>query len=268
MRAHLVVLAGALCSLPGCYDFAGDLGRIGFLTNLTVDGAPWTPASPIADGANFGFDIGEYINRTDGDNLHVTESVRGAAKPAIVTKDGTIWTGRTGGRARFIYSGDVYDEFTVRFADVDHGVVLPEPGSPAEPLAMVSGTDAAAWVGLRGPRGQRIGFDPRELTAESAGAVSAWVDDGDLHLSADGDPGESGTVTVRYGDRVVATVPVAVIDPADIASTRAARTCDNCATWLVTAHDADGARVIGDGLTWDGHAASISGVVDLTPPTP
>lgn len=268
MRARLVVLTGALCTLTGCYDFAGDLGKIGFFTNLTVDGQPWSPTAPIAAGARFAVGVADYLDRDDDDNLHVVESVRGAARPAVVTPEGTLWSGQDGARARFIYSGDVYDEFTVRFVAVDHGTVLAEPGTAAEPLAMLAGSDAVAWVGLRGARGQRLGYDRNELTAASDGAVSAWVADGDLHLSADGDPGESGTVTVRYGDRVVATMPVAIIDASDLAATRAKRTCDKCETWLVVTHDTDGARVIGDGLTWNGRPATIGGVVDLTPPTP
>ena len=60
---RLAVVAGAFALLVGCEpEFYGDLGRIGFATNL----AGWTPARPIARGAPLQVAVAEVGGKDEG----------------------------------------------------------------------------------------------------------------------------------------------------------------------------------------------------------
>ena len=54
MKTHIprLLILSPMMALLGCHDFVGELGRIGFVSNLQMHTlSPWNPQQPIASGS-------------------------------------------------------------------------------------------------------------------------------------------------------------------------------------------------------------------------
>jgi len=58
---RLISLTALIVCLTACYDFKGDQQKLGFSSDAMVGAQPWTPSSPLADGARVLIKVGEVL---------------------------------------------------------------------------------------------------------------------------------------------------------------------------------------------------------------
>ena len=103
--------------LVGCYEFEGELGQLGFASNLIVQAdTPWTPGHPIAAEAEAKFAAVAHLTRDDDEAPQVTASLSGSLVPLDPTKGHVALTGEAGDRGRVLFIGEATDRFSVQFA--------------------------------------------------------------------------------------------------------------------------------------------------------
>ena len=221
MRIGLLALG--LVSLTGCYEFAGELEKLGFNSNMVVDGGlDWTPDHPIANGALAEFKAVDVVGQDVDGELPVNGTVAG-----LTTRfsDGPTLgiTGRDG-RARVQFEGAHRDHFRVSFRApvgaelvdvlaVAHGAA--DTAFP-EDFGLLAGSSREIGVSLRDRRGRALGYVAEDLVLSGEGAVSGWYVDGEHRLVAE----EAGvsTIQVGHGDQWFATSRVHTVAAAEVVS--------------------------------------------------
>lgn len=257
--------------LVGCHDFTGELGRIGFLSNLRISGEEaWTPASPIAAGAFAEVAASERLTGTeDEDRPLAVEGYVGAgltaAMPALEEAH-VAFTGAHGDNGTVRFWGEVDDHFAVRFAQAEQAVLVHPKDhhfgvEPAQGVALVTGEDVVIEVALLGAGGEALGWPRDELQVVGQGGVSAWLEGDALHLVADAD----GSVFVSVDGVGEWSVPVEAVSAEDIAEVtiEQIRPGPEVAAMAVSWRDAD-TRVFGAAVSWPGTDQS-GDVTDYVP---
>jgi hypothetical protein len=219
-----LLLAGCFSSVTGCYDFTGELGRIGFVSNLSVRAdQKWDPTHPIASGTRAEFVAVEVVGTGSEEEPDVTGRVRG--RSLEVEEDGATVAVRGIGRARgtATFRGEARDRFSFGFLPASHlTLVDPVLAAIAEEdvdtgaVGVVPGATLVLWPEVVGPRDQVLGWDPEALVPSAGGPVSAWREGAELHFAADGRAGERGTVDLQYLGRTLSEVEVVLAEPDDV----------------------------------------------------
>jgi len=193
MVRRLAVAAGTFALLVGCEPaFYGDLGLIGFATNL----GSWTPARPIARGAPLQVGVAEVGGKDEGWSgveSRVTGNLDGTA-----LEDGALQIEGDRGRIWFSAVGQdgvqAEDHFGVRFEDPREALSNGEPR-----LAIpVGGPPCTLELTLHGRRGVRLGHDPKVVDVAGDG-FDVWSTPGEAVEVAF--PRRAvGRLEVSYGD--------------------------------------------------------------------
>ena len=219
---RLGLLALGLISLTACYDFAGELDKIGFDSNLVVDGGKsWTPDHPIANTSRAVFEAVEIVGDKEDRKPEVTGAVSGDASLRFVDERSLGVTG-SDGRARVRFDGELTDHFKILFRApvaaelVDVHAVAHRARETALPEAfgMLEGTTREVGVSLTDRRGRSLGYVQEDLVLGGDSGVSAWREEGEYRLVAEG-AGVS-TISVGYGDHWFDTSRVYTVSPEDI----------------------------------------------------
>ena len=221
---RLVWIAIGLAALTACYDFSGDLDRIGFDSNLVVDGGrPWTPEYGIANASRVEFEAVDIVGDDDDRKPDVTGTVSGRAVQAFV--DGRN-LGLSGSDVRAVvrFQGELVDHFKVAFrapdqaelvdvvaAALDHdAIALPEV------FGLLEGSTREVGVSLHDRRGRSLGYVPADLVLGGEGSVSAWFEDGAYRLVAEA-PG-TAAIGVDHAGTWISTSRIHVVSADEVVS--------------------------------------------------
>lgn len=157
----------------GCFDFAGDQERLGFLTDARLDPATaWTPDHPLAEGTRLKLAVGEIL-ATGEEPTAAMFTARGGT--IGVQESGVVLSGTR--RAHVHAEADgVRDSFRVRWVPVDTVVVgTPLTDTYATTFAVLPDLPSPLHVAVLDAQGARLGHRPSELRMESTASV--WSDD-------------------------------------------------------------------------------------------
>lgn len=246
-----------LLLLFGCYDFEGDEGRIGFVSDLqTTSGTKWTPESGIVGGTSPSFmavidltvedqELGEVWG--DADFEH--------------SADEAYWLkveGPQRGRGEVFFDGALSDGFELRFRPADEVVLSDLAEEQLDDFAMVQGGEAALKVEVRDRWSRPLGYRAEDLVVEADGGLSAWMEDGYLRVIADG----PGGLRVEVGQAEY----FADIRLGEVHEERIVRLAedDESAFLLHRAWTADGTALFGAPAKWpEGAVEQAPGVATL-----
>lgn len=214
----LSVLLALLSLSTACYDFKGDLGRVGFSSNLRLSSGAWTPAHRIASGATAAFAPSEDLANPDAKLDDLVASVSGHTLTTWVD-EGTTFVSSDRGRGVVAWHGRLSDRFKVDFEDPARAA-LPDPlavmlkveDAPGERLALITGVPWTGTLRLADRRGRELGWNPDQVELQATGGVSAWVEEGSMMVTADGD----GEIAIAWMGQPVATVPVRAADAGEV----------------------------------------------------
>lgn len=221
-------------ALVGCHDFVGDLGRIGFVSDLRVAEGAWTPDHAIAGGGTARFlpvslFDGEGNERTDleDEELQLRGSTTGRRLTSWTEEGPTEGPGLLAvtaerGSGWVHFEGIEHDRFEVSFVPASEVVFLRllegsgEVDGEEEPELVVldgalelSGGEAALLaLDIVDRRGRSLGWVPEEVDLVATGGVSAWLEGGGLVVVGDGSGelavsllgDELGEIAVLVGD--------------------------------------------------------------------
>jgi len=215
-----LLLVGSLSGLTGCYDFTGDLGRIGFVSNLSVRAdQKWDPTHPIASGTRAEFVATAIIGEDSRQDPDVSGTVRGRSLEVEASGARVAVTGTGHARGKASFRGEATDRFSFGFSPATR-VALVDPVMAAleeedldtGSIAVVQGATVTLWPELSDARGRTLGWDPDDLEAAADGPVSAWMEGAEVHLAADGRPGARGLVDFQLLDTSLSDMEVRVTD--------------------------------------------------------
>ncbi|MBW1879136.1 MAG: hypothetical protein JRJ84_12295 [Deltaproteobacteria bacterium] len=215
-----LLLVGCLSGVTGCYDFTGDLGRIGFVSNLSVRAdQKWDPTHPIASGTRAEFVAVEIIGKDSEEEPDVTGRVRG--RSLEVEEDGpeVAVTGAGHARGKVSFRGDATDRFSFGFSPASR-VTLVDPVLAAMEeedvdtgaIAVVRGATLTLWPEVTDARGRVLGWDPDDLEPSAMGPISAWREGAEVHITADGRAGARGLVDFQLLGASFSELEVLVAD--------------------------------------------------------
>jgi len=206
-------LMTATILLAGCTEFTGVLDKIGFASDLHTASGAWTPASPIAAGTEARVGAVALVGEEPSEGpLGVHGEVSGRRISGWAEEDGVVAFTSDRGHGWVHYSGTASDRFPIEFAPVAEVVVI-EPWAhrwdlpSEEELRLVRGSTWGFALELQDRRGRALGYRFEDLDVQASGGTSAWMDEGQLMVSGDGD----GEVSVSHLDRPLATIPVVTV---------------------------------------------------------
>ena len=214
----------AVCGLVGCYDFGGDAGKVGFRTQLLVDGAPWTPAARVAAGTPI--DV-VAAGPLDGQERDLAVSPRVSGDLAITEDRGNTFR-VTGRRGAVRVDGELADHFHVRTAAPER--VHRRHAALDTPVQRVAaGATPELYLSLRDGRGRALGHDPASLVIDGEGAT--------------------------YLGRPVALDPIVTVDAADLVAVelrpfRLDQLWAELCGVVAVGRTGDGEPVFGPPVTW------------------
>ncbi|GEM_PF-4202956 len=206
--------------LSGCYEFEGDRGVLGFVSNLVDPSHPdgWSPEVPIAAGTDATFLPVKRLGLSDEEEealgpIQVTGSARGLDERWTDGPELTV-TGSHGQDGVVRYRGELRDHFSVAFTEVEELVVgeplvmLADSMVKPDELWMLEGASIDLVAAAYGADGA-VGFAVSDLLVEGA------------------EPTESGLRVLADHDRVVRLelmgavreLPVHVLQPEDLVAT-------------------------------------------------
>ncbi|MFT4626635.1 MAG: hypothetical protein ACI8PZ_005312 [Myxococcota bacterium] len=250
----------------GCVQFAGDRGKLGFASNLAVDGVrEWTPGSGVADGTHARF---VAVDRLDVEGEQTPEVTGGARGVQVVRAVGPKLTVTGAGeRGVLRFDGEVADKFGVAFRPVEQALLVDRW------LAYAGAEDAAfpdrfgalgplpVTVSLRDSRGRSLGYDPTDVAITGADAVT-WTDSDGLVLH----PGDAlRGLTLEVGAEAHAGPELVKVDADDVVEitldTHTVTTDEGEAVWLtrVVGWTEDALPVFGLKPEWAGEDERVDG---------
>ena len=174
-----------LLLLLGCYDFAGDEDRIGFVSDLqTRSGVKWTPEHAIAGGSNPTFYAVAEVGAEDDEELpevwgFVDELPFEAEEPYVLRVEGP-----QRGTDEVVFEGELVDHFELRFRPAREVVLTDLVGEELDQVALVASSEVVLGVEVRDRWSRPLGYRLEDLELEADGGVSAWIEEGHLFLVA------------------------------------------------------------------------------------
>jgi hypothetical protein len=155
--------------LSGCWEFTGELERIGFISNLaTGDITPWHPDDGIALDTEAAFTAQEILDGQDDEHLpRVQGTVKGRLELLESTDRSVVVTGRSG---VIRFDGEATDLFRVQFRPIHEvavqdfaHVVSEQPRDLPQSFGVPIGVPVHLVPTLRDRRGDRLGWNPDQL---------------------------------------------------------------------------------------------------------
>lgn len=234
-----------LLVLVGCYDFAGDEGRIGFVSDLqTTSGTKWTPEYGIAGGSDPTFYAVMDLESEDEEELaEVWGQADGvefsAVEPFVMRVEGI-----ERGRADVVFEGEIWDAFELRFRPASELVLVDVFGEELDDFVVAQGGETALGIEVRDRWSRPLGVRPDDVIVEADGGVSAWMEEGYVALSAD----DAGGLTLD----VAGTSRFAEIRLGDVHHTEivVVHQDEEVRVLQHRAWDEDGVRVLGAAVSW------------------
>lgn len=255
-KTRNIVLLVPILALLGCYEFEGERGRIGFVSNLRLNNRhAWTPDSPIAAGSFVAVFAQERLNSDSEEPPAVQGAPSGALIPMTAEREGTVeFTGEDGDAGTLRFWGEVDDHFHARFTRAAAASIAhpwePLDGLPSRgELVVVPGETIILSTLLLSAQDELLGWPVQRLQVSGAGGVSAWTEEGMLHLIADGE----GAVLLDVPGIGRWAVPVYTAEASAVESVTFSVDRDGefilAACWLP-----DGSRLYGVPVRWPGEA--------------
>lgn len=212
MRACLVMVGLGLAGLTACYDFEGDLGNIGFRSNLMVGHEGWNPGYGIASGTEAAFYAAELIGDEDADFV-ATGSLVSDDLDVTLDEGKTLAIYGSTGTGVVKYRGTRRDRFDVRYATPQSAALHHRNGvHDRVGVALHSEVDGFL-VQLRDRDGSLLGYNADDIDLVPDGRVSIWGTSSGHVLSTAGNP---GGVTLHHLGIELGYVDVVAVDPSDV----------------------------------------------------
>lgn len=225
-RTHTLLIAAL--ALAGCHDFVGDLGQLGFESNLELGGEAWTPEASIAVGSEVEVRATRRMaeDASPEDELELEAQATGlqvvhTSSNHIAFDQGASDTGTV----RF--TGDVEDHFSVHFAEIATTRLVFAEQALVPALAadwdltefdLLDGTSVTLTAHLESREGHLLGWNPDQLVVETTGPLTARVDESGAILLAVSGTGNA-TLDISYADRDLLQWDLRAVPAAAIAHT-------------------------------------------------
>ncbi|MEQ1565851.1 MAG: hypothetical protein ABMA64_09460 [Myxococcota bacterium] len=225
-RTLLLASLGA----AGCFDFVGDRGRIGFATNLVVDGQPWDARSPVADHTVAQFLAVERIEDQRSDGLTFESHARGLDQ--VEQSGGSIAVTGAHQRGLVWFTGDAEDQFSVAFTAPETVQWRHAFGGEVGDVWIRAGATVPLAAAVRDRRGRPVAYAHTEqssdLTVEADGDGVVWADAPSFAVNA----GDTGPMTLRVSllgrplpAAAVTVVPDSAVVSVELAPIRIGEVC-------------------------------------------
>lgn len=177
-------------TLLACYDFEGDLGHLGFVSDLRVDHrTAWTPEYGVAGRSNPSFYAVADLTAEEEDAE--VPPLWGASDREHVAEDNNVLRvlGPRRGSAEVWFEGPVEDEFELRFRPADELVLVDSIGEELAEIAVVPGAEVPLGVRVLDGFSRPLGWREPDLSVEGDDGVSAWTEGGRVYVVASSEGG-------------------------------------------------------------------------------
>lgn len=263
-----LLILSPMMALLGCHDFVGELGRIGFVSNLQMHAlSPWSPEQPIAAGSFVKIMAQQRMNSDSTEPPVVQGAASGDLVQMAAEEDRVVeFTGGSGDRGTVRFWGELDDQVHVRFAPAETALVSHIWDSNLDTalqdeLTVVPGETVILKVSLFSAQDEALGWPEDSLQVTGERGVSAWMDgaavnivadgEGALHLSVPGVGQWTIPVYTAHIDELVALT----FSPTFLGATLQA------SGWL-----ADGTRLFGVPVSWPGQEEHLDMLLEPTGP--
>lgn len=252
---RMLLLPALLLFTTACFDFAGERGELGFLTNAVVrSGTKWSPDHALAAGTRLTVDVGEHLE--DG---REPEDVRWKVSRTLVQTNTGAGVGIEGLERGWVQAeaDGVKDWFRVRWREADHLTVTRVGSSDdLERVAVLEGVVSPLDVQVRDARGRPLGHLPADLELEGAELHEEVV-----HV-------RPGVDAVRIGfDGLYTTVRLESVTTEEVELVVTSTTLRGRCVWEATAWAGDTPVLWPGELSWS-HTESTEPWVDCGSDTP
>jgi hypothetical protein len=255
MKTHTLP---ALLLLVGCHDFEGELGQIGFSSNLILrPGQPWTPDHPIAAENPVEIAAMSLLNH-DTDAPPEVEASVSERLISLDPESGHIaFTGAAGDAGRVHFWGEATDRFSVRFSEPRSAVLFPLlSDDPIDTLLIQDGGVATLATVINDLWGVPQGYDPALLSFTGCGAEHD--PSGILTLSTDTDCTlEVSLDSLPLLSTSVTLVPADAIDQLELTAEHTETESGRALQVSARAWTADGMEVYGLQPDWSASGGTI-----------
>ncbi len=265
--ALLTAATLGLIALTGCYDFAGDRERVGFVTDATIDGrTAWTPDTPLAEGSVLHLEVGEIL-KTEREP-EGPANFEGSRHLTLTPHDQGVHV-EAGARRGWVQVevDGVRDDFRIQWAQPDIGYLVdpidqllveagaldPEFDAMVEGLTVVEGGSVELGYVLHDRRGAELGYTPRQLqlTSDAPEIAHLTAEEGERALVLTGGRAGGTTIDVAWPGLPGTRIPVDVVSTGQIDGlvVEELEVAGECVVHaMLTSHDA---RVAGaSGFAW------------------
>lgn len=198
--------------LVGCHEFEGELGTLGFVSNLIVrPDQRWSPAHGVAADSPLEVAAVSIIGVESEERPQVEAAASGSLIALDPTGGDIAITGEAGDRGRLQFWGEAHDRLSIRFAaPVDVALYPPMGADELGDILLQAATPVALYPMILDAWDQPLGWSPELL--EAAGCGASVDDSGRILLD-----GEDCTLTISLDGLLLAEVPIAAIELEDVA---------------------------------------------------
>ncbi len=204
---HTLILTLALA---GCHDFEGELGALGFVSNLiTRPGQPWTPQAAIAAGTPLEVAASALLTHDSDEAPRVEAAISGDLIALDPTDGDLALTGEAGDHGRLLFWGDATDRFSVRFAEPAAAVLYASDESAQTDIRILSDAVVTLSPEIQDAWGRPLGFSPAQL--EVSGCPAEVGEGGGIRLHA-----ADCLLDIALDGIPLARLPITAVPPADI----------------------------------------------------
>ena len=204
----------AVLLVAGCHEFEGELGQLGFISNLIIQpGQDWTPDNAIATETSVTVFASAFLTR-ESDQAPQVEASLSSSLIELDSEEGHIaFTGDAGDNGRVMFWGEATDRFSVRFHDPAEMVLyVPGRDEPTLEMVVMKGAEVLLHPEIVDAWDEPLGWSPALLEVD--GCQASRSDSGVLLLKASA----PCTITADLDGLPLLEQPVAVVSEADVVS--------------------------------------------------
>jgi hypothetical protein len=169
--------------LLACYDFEGELGQIGFVSDLRIDHrTAWTPEYGVAGRTQPSFyAVADLTAEDEGEEMPVLQAA--SDREFLAEEDNLIkLLGPRRGSVEVWFEGELQDEFEVDFRPADEVVLIDSAGEELSEIALVPGAEVALGLRVLDGFSRPLGWREPDLSVEGDDGISAWTEGGRVYL--------------------------------------------------------------------------------------